>query len=91
MTAWLLPENRAALEAAWSKCRLAEYFDFENMADDGSGDEFDAELNMAALAWLKRHQDFGEVTLHLNAARSVTEQLIEYVKDNLESSHDHRA
>lgn len=39
--------------------------------------------NRAALEWLKKHEEHGIVTLYLNSYRSVAEQLIGYVREEL--------
>lgn len=89
MTPWLLPENRAALKAVWTTFRLRDYFGIEGFIasseeDDSMGNDFESDLNMAALAWLHQHSEHASLTILLEGDKIVTEQLIEAVNRWLE-------
>ncbi len=80
MTPWLLPENRKALEAIWTDFKFSCFPSADFVDGTIIADEFEADVNMAAFAWLKRNSGHTSLTLLLDGEKTITEQLIEEVK-----------
>lgn len=81
MTTWLLPENRAALESVWPKSQFSGFIDVADLIGGTFvAEDFEADFNMAALAWLEEESPVESITLRFGAGRTVTEQIIEAVR-----------
>jgi len=76
VTPWLLPENRAALEAVLPIVKQSSMY----VQNCHSESKMEPLLNMAALAWLESDSPVESVTLRFGSGRTVTEQIIEAVR-----------